>query len=36
MRRAYIAAITRMLANIRDVDTLAKIYRYVLAIYLRK
>lgn len=36
MKRAYKAAIERMLRNIEDEATLAMIYKYVLYLYTRK
>lgn len=36
MKRAYKAAIERMLRNIDDEKTLAMIYQYILYLYTRK
>lgn len=36
MKNAYKAAIARMLKNIKDEETLALIYRYIVYLYTRK
>ena len=36
MEKAYKAAIERMLKNIKDEETLALIYRYIVYLYTRK